>query len=69
MTDVTYLWTTDRWLYLAVMLDLFSHRVVSWTMSGHIDEELVLVTLQMALRTRTASLLQKRATPPGEMKR
>ena len=51
--------TTERWLYLAVRVDLFSHRVVSWTMSGHIDEELVLATLQMAIQTRTASLLQQ----------
>ncbi len=51
-TDITYLWTTEGWLYLAVMLDLFSRRVVGWSMSEHIDEELVLATLQMALRTR-----------------
>lgn len=51
-TDITYLWTTEGWLYLAVMLDLFSRRVVGWAMSEHIDEELVLSTLQMALRSR-----------------
>ena len=45
-TDITYLWTTEGWLYLAVMLDLFSRRVVGWAMSEHIDEELVLSTLR-----------------------
>jgi transposase InsO family protein len=51
-TDITYLWTTEGWLYLAVMLDLFSRRVVGWAMSERIDEELVLSTLQMALLRR-----------------
>ena len=40
------------WLYLAVMLDLYSRRVVGWAMSERIDEELVLSTLQMALLRR-----------------
>ena len=51
-TDITYLWTTEGWLYLAVMLDLYSRRVVGWAMSERIDEELVLSTLQMALLRR-----------------
>ena len=52
VTDITYLWTTEGWLYLSVMLDLFSRRVVGWAMSERIDEELVLTTLQMALQSR-----------------
>ena len=35
VTDVTYIWTDEGWLYLAVMLDLFSRRVVGWAMSAH----------------------------------
>ena len=40
-SDLTYLWTTAGWVYLAVVLDLFSRRVVGWAMSGSPDAELV----------------------------
>jgi putative transposase len=50
--DVTYLPTLEGWLYLAVVLDLFSRRVVGWAMSGHNDEALTLAALQMALDQR-----------------
>lgn len=52
VTDVTYVWTQQSWLYLAVMLDLFSRRVVGWAMSAHNDEALALAALKMALHTR-----------------
>ena len=51
-TDLTYIWTLQGWLYLAVMLDLFSRRVVGWAMSEHIDEKLALCALEMALQRR-----------------
>jgi transposase InsO family protein len=50
--DITYLPTTEGWLYLAVLLDLFSRRVVGWAMSDHIDTELALKALDMARETR-----------------
>jgi transposase InsO family protein len=37
--DITYMWTAEGWLYLAVLLDLFSRRVVGWAMSEKIDRE------------------------------
>ena len=40
-SDITYLWTTAGWVYLAVMIDLFSRRVVGWAMSRSPDTELV----------------------------
>jgi putative transposase len=40
-SDITYLWTTSGWVYLAVMIDLFSRRVVGWAMSRSPDAELV----------------------------
>jgi transposase InsO family protein len=52
VTDITYLWTREGWLYLAVMLDLFSRRVVSWATSATIDRHLALAALQTAVRTR-----------------
>jgi transposase InsO family protein len=50
--DITYISTTDGWLYLAVLLDLYSRRVVGWAMSDHIDTELALSALRMAASSR-----------------
>jgi len=50
--DITYIATSDGWLYLAVLLDLYSRRVVGWAMSDRIDTELALAALQMAAATR-----------------
>ena len=51
-TDITYLRTRQGWLYLAVVLDLFSRRVVGWSMANHLRTELVLGALEMALGQR-----------------
>lgn len=51
--DITYIATTDGWLYLAVLLDLYSRRVVGWAMSDRIDTELALGALHAAASTRT----------------
>lgn len=51
--DITYISTSDGWLYLAVLLDLHSRRVVGWAMSDRIDTELALSALQMASTTRS----------------
>jgi putative transposase len=50
--DVTYLPTLEGWLYLAVVLDLFSRRVVGWALSESNDEALTLAALQRALEQR-----------------
>ena len=50
--DVTYIATGEGWCYLAVLLDLFSRRVVGWAISTANDTELALATLNAALRTR-----------------
>jgi putative transposase len=50
--DITYISTTDGWLYLAVLMDLYSRRVVGWAMSDRIDTELGLAALRMAASTR-----------------
>ncbi|WP_141333506.1 IS3 family transposase [Myxococcus sp. AB025B] len=52
--DITYVWTAEGWLYLAVVLDLFSRKVVGWAMSDTIDRQLVLSALGMALLNRPA---------------
>ena len=50
--DITYIDTAQGWLYLAIILDLFSRKVVGWAMSEHIDTALVETALHMALQTR-----------------
>ena len=57
--DITYISTTEGWLYLAVVIDLFSRRVIGWAMSERIDTVLVRGAMIMALTQRqpTAPLL------------
>ena len=50
--DITYVQTAEGWLYLAVLLDLYSRRVVGWAMSDRIDRHLVLGALSMAVINR-----------------
>jgi len=52
VTDVTAIWTLEGWTYLAVMLDLFSRRVVAWAMSESNDTTLALNVLREAVRLR-----------------
>jgi transposase InsO family protein len=52
VTDITYLWTLEGWLYLAVILDLFSRRVVGWALSERLERGLALNALKMALQDR-----------------
>jgi transposase InsO family protein len=51
-SDITYIATHDGWLYLATVIDLFSRRIVGWSMSTHIDEALVHAAITMALHKR-----------------
>ena len=51
-TDITYVWTSEGWLYLAVVLDLFARRVVGWGLAERLHTELPLVALRMALGRR-----------------
>jgi len=50
--DITYIWTGEGWLYLAVILDLFSRQVVGWSMSERMTKELALKALRMAFTKR-----------------
>ena len=50
VTDITFLWTRQGWLYLAVILDLFSRRVVGWATSENIDRHLALAALKVVSR-------------------
>lgn len=50
--DITYIWTREGWLYLAVVMDLFSRRIIGWSMQPRLHKELVLDALCMALHQR-----------------
>ena len=52
VTDITYIRTREGWLYLAVVLDLFSRQIVGWSMQPRIDRELALNALLMAVWRR-----------------
>lgn len=51
--DVTFIATRKGWLYLAVLLDLYSRKVIGWAMSNQIDKQLVLDALEMAILRRS----------------
>ncbi len=53
VADTTYIWTQEGWLYLAVVLDLFSRRVVGWAMGDRNDRGLPLRALHMAAQRRS----------------
>ncbi len=55
VTDITYIPTAEGWLYLAVVLDLFSRQVIGWAMHPQQDCGLVLQAVQMAEEQRTTS--------------
>ena len=51
--DITYIPTAQGWLYLAVVLDLCSRRILGWSLDTHLRAELVVAALRQALQTRT----------------
>ena len=53
--DISYVWTSEGWLYLAVVLDLFARRVVGWAVSARLHQELALEALRKALAIRRPS--------------
>ena len=56
-TDITFLWTQQGWIYLAVVIDLYSRRVVSWSIDRRMKKALVIRALMMAVNLRNP--------PPG----
>ena len=53
--DITQIWTAEGWRYLAVLVDLYSRKVVGWAMNHHMETTLVQDALQMALGRRSPS--------------
>jgi putative transposase len=52
VADITYVPTCEGWLYLAVVEDLYSRRVVGWSMADHLESRLVVDALEMAVQQR-----------------
>jgi putative transposase len=52
IADFTYLWTAEGWLYVAAVIDLFSRRVVGWSMNANMTAQLVTDALIMAIWRR-----------------
>jgi putative transposase len=50
--DITYIWTAEGWLYLAVMIDLHSRRVIGWAVSNRLKRDLALSALDNAIALR-----------------
>lgn len=52
VSDITYIYTKEGWLYLAIIIDLYGRKVVGWSMNERITKELVLEALEMAINRR-----------------
>ncbi len=52
VSDITYIWTREGWLYLAVTMDLFSRKIVGWSMDSRMPWDLVGRAFNMALENR-----------------
>lgn len=50
--DITYVWTAEGWLYLAIILDVFSRRIVGWSMDKRMTDKLVVTAFKNALVRR-----------------
>ena len=62
--DITYVWTREGWVYLAVIIDLFSRRVVGWAISNRMKQDLALRALNMAIHCPAADVyIRERGDP------
>ena len=52
VVDISYIWTQEGWLYLAVVLDLYSRRVIGWAVSNRMKRDLAIRALDMAVALR-----------------
>jgi putative transposase len=57
VADITYIRVAEGWVYLAAVLDLYSRKIVGWSMSSRIDAELTRTALRRAIKTRRAPKL------------
>jgi putative transposase len=55
VADITYIWTSEGWIYLASVMDLFSRKIIGWNIGTRLTKELAIVALERALTFRTPS--------------
>jgi putative transposase len=55
VTDITYIWTLEGWMYLATVMDLYSRKIIGWNMDSKMTKELPLVALNRAISLRNPS--------------
>ena len=52
VTDITYIWVEKRWLYLATVMDLYSRKIIGWSLDTNMTEQLITQAMQMAIDAR-----------------
>lgn len=52
VTDITYVWVERRWLYLATVMDLYSRKIIGWSLDENMTEQLITQAMQMAISAR-----------------
>jgi len=52
VADITYIYTREGWLYLATIMDLYSRKIIGWSLRDRLTKELVMAALHMALKQR-----------------
>lgn len=52
VSDITYIWTMEGWVYLSSVMDLYSRKIVGWNLDFHLKKELSIKALNMAITTR-----------------
>ena len=55
VADITYIYTKEGWLYLSTIMDLYSRRIIGWSMKNRITQDLVIEALNMAIKQRKPS--------------
>jgi len=55
VADITYIYTQEGWLYLATIMDLYSRKIIGWSLRNRLTKELVMAALDMALKQRKPS--------------
>lgn len=56
VSDITYIWTLEGWVYLASVMDLFSRKIVGWSLESHMKKELTIQALNKAIVSRQPQL-------------
>lgn len=52
VTDITYVWVKRQWLYLATVMDLYSRRIIGWSLKTEMTEQLITEAMEMAINAR-----------------